>query len=89
MVRYQCKICKKYFSTRGGLTQHANAVHQGRTVLTSSQPHHEPEPQEVIMPEYNTDLWSTPIRMRPPSETDTSSQPHQSQVAMPEYNTDL
>jgi Plavaka transposase len=41
------------------------------------------------MPEHNTDLWSTPIRMRPPSETDTSSQPHQSQVAMPEYNTDL
>ena len=89
MVRYQCKICKKYFSTRGGLTQHANAVHQERTVLTSSQLHYEPEPQEVIMPEYNTDLWSTPIRMRPPSETDTSSQPHQSQVAMPEYNTDL
>lgn len=72
MVRYQCTICKRYFSTRGGLTQHANAVHQGRTSLSSSQPHHEivqqrsRQSQEVAMPEHNPDLWNMPIIMPPP-----------------------
>lgn len=78
MVRYQCTICKRYFSARSGLTQHANAVHQGRTSLSSSQPHHEivqqrsRQSQEVVMPEHNPDLWSMPIRMRiPETETET------------------
>ena len=36
MAKYRCRICKKYFSTPSGLTQHANAVHRGKR--TVSQP---------------------------------------------------
>jgi hypothetical protein len=33
MVKYQCQICKRQFLSCGGLTQHANAKHQGRITL--------------------------------------------------------
>ena len=33
MVRNRCEICKREFSSTSGLTQHDNAIHQGRTTL--------------------------------------------------------
>ena len=33
MVKHRCGICNKEFSTASGLTQHANAKHNGRTSL--------------------------------------------------------
>ena len=31
---HRCGICKRTFSTSSGLTQHANAVHYERTLLS-------------------------------------------------------
>ena len=53
MVRYQCQICKRCFSSHGGLTQHANAKHQGRMSLF----------QQNENVQHDERLWSTPITM--------------------------
>ena len=64
MAKYRCRICKKYFSTPSGLTQHANAVHRGRRTVSQptgytlqrSQPS-----QPIQRSEHDADLWSMPI----------------------------
>jgi hypothetical protein len=63
MAKYRCKICKKYFSTPSGLTQHVNAVHRGRTV---SQPtghilQRSQQSRPIQRPEHDANLWSMPI----------------------------
>ncbi|GBC24124.2 hypothetical protein GLOIN_2v1836976 [Rhizophagus irregularis DAOM 181602=DAOM 197198] len=65
MVRYQCQICKREFSTYGGLKQHANAKHHGK--MRSSQLNESPVQQrsllqplrEMIRSEHDAELWST------------------------------
>ncbi|KAF0517619.1 hypothetical protein F8M41_016885 [Gigaspora margarita] len=65
MTNYYCEICKRKFSTSYGLTQHANALHQG--MLTIPQPIQQ-RPQQlqhfsqtISRPEHNENLWSNPI----------------------------
>jgi hypothetical protein len=66
---HQCGICKRTFSTSSGLTQHANAVHHGRTSLSRTN--------ELIQgsqrPEHDANLWSAPITM-PLKKTSSASQ---------------
>jgi len=89
MVVYRCNICKREFSTHGGLTQHANAKHQGRISLsrhnepvqqTSSQLH-EPSrlrplqpPRDVTRPEHDAELWSQPITITIPTTSQEKSE---------------
>lgn len=66
MVRYKCQICNRYFSTPSGLTQHANAKHQGRTTTYRSSEHVQRfsrQPRTTVMPEHDDQLWNTPITM--------------------------
>ena len=64
MVKYHCEICRREFSTAGGLTQHANAKHNGRTTLSqssSTQPRQRSEyvarsDYVLTRPEHNEDL---------------------------------
>ncbi|POG58442.1 hypothetical protein GLOIN_2v1848756 [Rhizophagus irregularis DAOM 181602=DAOM 197198] len=73
MVRYQCQICKREFSTYGGLKQHANAKHHGK--MRSSQLNESPVKQrsllqplrEMIKSEHDAELWSTSIIMPNPT----------------------
>ncbi|CAB4407035.1 unnamed protein product [Rhizophagus irregularis] len=73
MVRYQCQICKREFSTYGGLKQHANAKHHGK--MRSSQLNESPVQQrsllqplrEMIRSEHDAELWSTSIIMPNPT----------------------
>ena len=64
MVRNRCGICKREFSSTSGLTQHANAIHQGRTTLF----------QEAA-PRYgqtrSTYLWNTSITIIPITNTNS------------------
>ena len=66
---HRCGICKRTFSTSSGLTQHANAVHHGRTSLSRTN--------ELIqgsqIPEHDANLWSAPITM-PLKKTSSASQ---------------
>jgi hypothetical protein len=66
---HRCGICKRTFSTSSGLTQHANAVHHGRTSLSRTN--------ELIQgsqrPEHDANLWSAPITM-PLKKTSSASQ---------------
>ena len=66
---HRCGICKRTFSTSSGLTQHANAVHHGRTSLSRTN--------ELIqgsqIPEHDANLWSAPITM-PLKKTSSTSQ---------------
>ncbi|GBC34610.2 hypothetical protein GLOIN_2v1836976 [Rhizophagus irregularis DAOM 181602=DAOM 197198] len=69
MVRYQCQICKREFSTYGGLKQHANAKHHGK--MRSSQLNESPVQQrsllqplkEMIRSEHDAELWSTLVNI--------------------------
>ena len=64
MIRYQCQICKRYFSTHGGLIQHANAKHQGRIPPSlTNNPVQQRSLREVTTLEHNARLWSMPIAM--------------------------
>ncbi|RGB29698.1 hypothetical protein C1646_766273 [Rhizophagus diaphanus] len=45
MVRYQCQICKKEFSTYGSLKQHANGKYHGK--MRSSQLNKSPSEERV------------------------------------------
>src|SRR5256885_511326 len=66
---HRCGICKRTFSTSSGLTQHTNAVHYGRTLLSRTN--------ELIQgsqrPEHDANLWSVPITM-PLKKTSSASQ---------------
>ncbi|POG78347.1 hypothetical protein GLOIN_2v1836976 [Rhizophagus irregularis DAOM 181602=DAOM 197198] len=73
MVRYQCQICKREFSTYCGLKQHANAKHHGK--MRSPQLNESPVQQrsllqplrEMIRSEHDAELWSTSIIMPNPT----------------------
>ena len=74
MVRYQCQICRKYFTTHGGLIQHASAKHHGhhrRIVLRPDNPVQ--QRSQPSIPEYDEVLWSTPITMAGPSTSRASA----------------
>jgi hypothetical protein len=78
MVKYQCQICKRQFSFRGGLIQHANAKHQGRMTLIQQN--------ETV--QHDERLWSTPITM-PTSSTSSSQEKSTSQqrsLLQPEHD---
>lgn len=62
MVKYRCGICSREFSTTGGLRQHGNARHGGRTTL-SRRPDRRPQRLEPTRPEHDEILWNTPIVM--------------------------
>lgn len=76
MVRYCCGICSREFSTPGGLRQHANTKHHGRTSL-SQRSYTRPQGVErsgrsehvSVRPEHDESLWNTPI-------ASTRPQPH-------------
>jgi hypothetical protein len=63
MANYRCRICKKQFSTKYGLTQHCNAKHSGRTAPSrqniSQQQQQQQQQQEA--PQHDVNLWNTPI----------------------------
>jgi hypothetical protein len=74
MVRHRCGICKRYFSTPGGLRQHANALHHGRTSLSQTHERIQQRPQQLARPEHDASLWGRPItRTLPPETIMTSS----------------
>lgn len=94
MVEYRCNICKRKFSTPGGLTQHSNAKHQRRTSLSEpgqqrSLQSHEPirrRSLQSIRPEYDEILWNTPITMPIPVTSQEKSASHDDDdVGMEEY----
>ena len=60
MGKFRCKICKRVFSSAGGLTRHANAVHHGRTSLSQTSE----SQQSTQSPEHDSSLWDTPISRR-------------------------
>ena len=66
MVKYRCGICNREFSTAGGLTQHANAKHNGRTSLSrrsyTRPQRQEQRPEHVpTRPEHDENLWNRSI----------------------------
>ena len=65
-MEFSCRICHKKFSTRGGLTQHTNAKHCGKTSLSHNEPVWQrplQSPREVTRPEHDAILWNMPIVM--------------------------
>jgi hypothetical protein len=65
-MEFSCRICHKKFLTRGGLTQHTNAKHRGKTSLSHNEPVRQrplQSPREVTRPEHDAILWNTPIVM--------------------------
>ena len=74
MVSYQCQICRKYFTTHGGLIQHASAKHHGhhrRIALQTNNPAQ--QRSQSLIPEYDEVLWNTPITMTGPSASRASA----------------
>ncbi|PKY62284.1 hypothetical protein RhiirA4_488514 [Rhizophagus irregularis] len=71
MVKYRCGICSREFSTPGGLRQHANVRHHGRTSLSQrsytrpqlvERSEHVTNPEHVpVRPEHDESLWNIPI----------------------------
>jgi len=66
MVKYRCGICNREFSTAGGLIQHANAKHNGRTSLSrrsyTRPQRQEQRPEHVpTRPEHDENLWNRSI----------------------------
>ena len=64
MAKYCCRICKRYFTTSSGLTQHANAVHRGRRTVsrpTGDTLQRPQSSQPIQRPEHDADLWNIPI----------------------------
>jgi hypothetical protein len=64
MVSYQCQICRKYFTTHGGLIQHASAMHHGhhrRIAFRTNNPVQ--QRSQPLIPEHDEVLWSIPITM--------------------------
>jgi len=59
MARYNCRICKRKFSSPNGFTQHANAVHRGIKTLSIQQRSQQFQQFQTI--EHNSNLWSMPI----------------------------
>jgi hypothetical protein len=59
MVKYRCEICKRDFTTAGGLTRHANTMHHGKTTL--SQPHSHELHSSMPRPDHDENLWNMPI----------------------------
>jgi hypothetical protein len=78
MVSYQCQICRKYFSTHGGLIQHANAKHHGHHRRTNDPVQQRSRPS---IPEHDEVLWNTPITMTDPSSRASTSQTYASQTS--------
>ena len=74
MVKYRCKICRRKFSTRSGLTQHANAKHGGRTSLSQpSQIQQRSQQSAMMTPKHNMNLWSIPSTMSQETISNNSS----------------
>ncbi|CAG8854722.1 12222_t:CDS:2, partial [Gigaspora margarita] len=59
MTNYYCEICKRKFLTSYGLTQHANALHQG--ILTIPQPIQQRPQQLTILTLSN--YVESPVKM--------------------------
>ena len=63
-MSFRCRICQRQFSTRSGLTRHANAVHYGRTTLSHANEANESRSQLLAAnpkPEHDESLWNAPI----------------------------
>src|SRR5213082_2333709 len=79
MVRNRCGICKREFSSTSGLTQHANAVHQGRTTLSQEAAPRYGQTRSTYSvprpPEHDEILWNTPITITPNTNTPTLTVP--------------
>ena len=75
MVRNRCGICKREFSSTSGLTQHANAVHQGRTTLSQEAAPRYGQTRSTYSvprpPEHDEILWNTPITITPITNTNS------------------
>ena len=76
MVRNRCEICKREFSSTSGLTQHANAIHQGRTTLSQeAAPRYHGQTRSTYSvprpPEHDEILWNTPITITPITNTNS------------------
>ena len=66
MTKYRCGICSREFSTAGGLRQHGNAKHHGRTTFSRrhyTRPQRSEQRLEPTRPEHDEGLWNTPIVM--------------------------
>src|ERR1044071_8888739 len=68
MVKHRCNICAREFSSAHGLTQHCNARHHGRTTSENTRERTQRQPSQIPipLPEYDTNLWNTPIIMQNP-----------------------
>ena len=66
MVKHRCNICAREFSSAHGLTQHCNARHHGRTTSenTGERTRRQPSQVPIPLPEYDANLWNTPIIMQ-------------------------
>ena len=75
MVRNRCEICKREFSSTSGLTQHANAIHQGRTTLSQEAAPRYGQTHSTYSvprpPEHDEILWNTPITITPITNTNS------------------
>jgi Plavaka transposase len=61
-MNHRCSICQRKFSSRSGLTRHANAAHHGRTTLSqASEPSRYQQLDTISRPEYDEGLWNAPI----------------------------
>ena len=56
MVKHHCGICKRNFSSAGGLRQHANAVHHGRTSLSQTNESIPQRSQQMVILEHDANL---------------------------------
>src|ERR1044071_9956260 len=68
MVKHRCNICAREFSSAHGLIQHCNARHHGRTTSenTEKRTWRQPSQVPIPLPEYDANLWNTPIIMQNP-----------------------
>ena len=84
MGRYRCGICNRGFSSPGGLRQHSNAKHCGRTSLSrpnelAHRPHQFQQlsrTRHMSRPEHDENLWDMPITMVAASSSNTTSEPN-------------